>query len=68
MANYTPVVAGEGSLLIKAGSTVVASRSLDSSGVVDLTADIPAEAITLECRSGAGTRYVPAAQQECAPL
>ena len=66
LANYTPVVAGEGSLLIRSGSTVVASRSLDSSGAVDLTADIPAEAVRSNVGLGLELRYVP--KQECAPL
>lgn len=66
LANYTPVTEGEGSLLIRAGSTILASRSLDGSGTVDLTADIPAEAVASNIGLGLELRYVP--RHECAPL
>jgi hypothetical protein len=65
-AKYTPVVGGEGSILIRSGSTVVATHTLDSSGVLDVTGDIPAESITSNVGMAMEIRYVP--RQECAPM
>lgn len=66
IANHTPVTQGEASLLIRSGPTVVAARTLDGSGVVDLTAEVPAEAIGSNIGLGLELRYIPS--QECAPL
>lgn len=65
-AHYTPVSGGEGSLLIRSGSTVLASRSLDGSGVLEVTGEIPGEAITSNVGLALELRYIP--RQECAPL
>lgn len=65
-AHYTPVVGGEGSLLLRSGATVLAARSLDASGTLDVTGDIPAEAITSNVGLALELRYIP--RQECAPL
>jgi hypothetical protein len=65
-AKYTPVVGGEGSILVRSGSTVVATHTLDGSGVLDVTGDIPAESITSNVGMALELRYVP--RQECAPM
>jgi hypothetical protein len=65
-AHYTPVVGGTGSVLVRAGSTVVMSHVLDESGVVDLEGDIPADAVRSNVGIGIDVRYTP--DQECAPL
>ncbi|KUI32354.1 hypothetical protein AU195_08870 [Mycobacterium sp. IS-1496] len=65
-ARYTPVVGGEASVLIRSGTTVLATRRLDESGVLDLTGDIPAESITSNVGMALELRYVP--DQECAPM
>ncbi|HEX9831772.1 MAG TPA: hypothetical protein VGA66_01580 [Mycobacterium sp.] len=65
-AKYTPISGGEGSILIRSGSTVVATHTLDDSGVLDVTGDIPAESITSNVGMALELRYVP--RQECAPI
>ncbi|KMO79374.1 hypothetical protein BST22_23955 [Mycolicibacterium chubuense] len=65
-AHYTPIADGEGSLLLRSGATVLAARSLDGSGTLDITGDIPAEAITSNVGLALELRYIP--RQECAPL
>ncbi|ADT97278.1 MULTISPECIES: hypothetical protein [Mycolicibacterium] len=65
-ARYTPVVGGEASVVLRSGSTVLDSRRLDESGLLDTTVDIPAEVITSNVGMGFEIRYVP--RQECAPL
>ncbi|MCV7060811.1 hypothetical protein [Mycolicibacterium vaccae] len=64
-AHYTPVVGGEGSVLVRSGATVLAARSLDASGTLELTGRIPAEAITSNVGLALELRYIP--RQECAP-
>jgi hypothetical protein len=65
MADYTPILRGEGSVVIRSGSTVVASHLLDESGHLDVTGDIPKESITSNVGMAIELRYVP--QHECAP-
>ncbi|TFV59161.1 hypothetical protein E4P42_09400 [Mycobacterium sp. PS03-16] len=65
-ARYTPVVGGEASVLIRSGSTVLATQRLDESGVLDITGDIPAESITSNIGMALELRYLP--RQECAPI
>lgn len=65
-ANYTPVSGGEGSVLVRSGTTILASRSLDESGVLDITGDIPGEVVTSSVGLALELRYIP--RQECAPL
>ncbi|MGE2726493.1 hypothetical protein [Mycolicibacterium pulveris] len=65
-AKYTPVVGGEASILIRSGSTVLATHVLDESGVLDVTGDIPPESITSTIGMAMELRYSP--RQECAPL
>lgn len=64
-AKYTPVVGGDASVLIRSGSTVLATRVLDESGVLDVTGDIPPESITSTIGMALELRYSP--RQECAP-
>jgi hypothetical protein len=65
-ARYTPVVGGEGSVLLRAGSTVLGSYKLDGSGTLDFSAEVPAEAITSKTGLALDIRYSP--KQDCAPL
>lgn len=65
-ARYTPVVGGEGSVLIRSGSTVLATRVLDESGVLDVSGDIPPESITSTIGMALELRYTP--RRECAPM
>ncbi|MFV1366036.1 hypothetical protein AAHH97_21760 [Mycolicibacterium elephantis] len=65
-AKYTPVVGGEASVLIRSGSTVLATHVLDDSGVLDVTGDIPPESITSTIGMAMELRYTP--RQECAPV
>jgi len=65
LANHTPVVGGEASLLVRVGSSVLASQPLGESGTVDLTFDVPAEAITSNVGIALELRYIP--RQQCSP-
>ncbi|PWQ89151.1 hypothetical protein DKX15_15540, partial [Enterococcus faecium] len=65
-ADYTPVVGGTASVVIRSGSTVLATRVLDESGVLDVTGDVPAESITSKVGMALEIQYVP--DQDCAPL
>lgn len=65
-ANYTPVVSGDASVIVRAGSTVLATHPLDNSGVLDVTGDIPGDVITSNVGMSLELRYIP--RQECAPL
>jgi hypothetical protein len=64
-ATYTPVVGGEGSVLIRSGSTVLASHRLDDSGTLDVTGRIPPQSITSNVGLALEIRYIP--RQQCAP-
>ena len=66
IARYTPVVGGEGSMLLRSGSTVLATRTLDGTGVLDLNVEVPAEAISSKTGLALDLQYMP--RQECAPL
>ena len=59
LAKYTPVTNADASLLIRSGSAVLASAVLDQSGKVDLTADVPADAISSNVGLALEVRYVP---------
>ncbi|TRW82704.1 cellulose biosynthesis cyclic di-GMP-binding regulatory protein BcsB [Mycolicibacterium sp. 018/SC-01/001] len=65
-AHYTPVVGGEGSVLVRSGDTVLATHTLDGSGTLDITGDIPAESITSNVGLALELRYIP--RQDCPPL
>jgi hypothetical protein len=66
LAKYTPVGNGQASVLIRSGSTVLATIKLDNSGTVDITGVIPPEEIASNVGLALEIRYIP--QQECAPL
>ena len=66
IAHYSPVVAGEASVVVRAGNAVLAARRLDESGLLDLTGIIPKESINSAVGIVLELRYLP--KQECAPL
>lgn len=66
IARYTPVVGGEASVLLRSGSTVLATQALDKTGLLDLQADIPAEVISSKTGLALDVQYIP--RQDCAPL
>ncbi len=66
MADYTPVVDSEASMLVRSGDEVLASTRLDESGRIDLKLDIPAQAITSNVGMAIELRYFP--KRQCAPL
>ncbi|MHA0285281.1 hypothetical protein ACXYX3_02405 [Mycobacterium sp. C3-094] len=65
-AHYTPVVGGEGSVLVRSGETVLATHSLDGSGTLDIAGEIPAESIASNVGLAMELRYIP--RQDCPPL
>ena len=66
IANYTPVTSANASILIRSGSTVLASRKLDESGLLDLNFDLPPETISSNIGLSLEIRYNP--ERDCAPL
>jgi hypothetical protein len=66
IAHYSPVVAGEASVVVRAGDAVLAARRLDESGLLDITGVIPKESINSAVGVVLELRYLP--KQECAPL
>ena len=66
MGHYTPITGGEASLVVRSGSTVIASRRLDDSGTVDITGTIPPESVQSNVGIALELRYLPS--QQCAPL
>ena len=66
IAHYSPVVAGEASVVVRAGDAVLAARRLDESGLLDITGIIPKESINSAVGIVLELRYLP--KQECAPL
>jgi hypothetical protein len=66
IARYTPVTGGEGSIMLRSGSTVLATRTLDATGILDLNADVPSEAISSKTSLALDIQYIP--RRECAPL
>jgi hypothetical protein len=64
LAHYTAVRDGEASLLVRSGTNVLASTALDNSGKVDLTFDIPAQAISSNVGLALEIRYI--SDRECA--
>ncbi|MBO0681401.1 hypothetical protein JRC04_28395 [Mycolicibacterium sp. S2-37] len=65
-ARYTPVVGGDASVVVRSGSTILATERLDDTGVLDIIGDIPPESITSNVGVAIELRYLP--DQECAPL
>jgi hypothetical protein len=66
IARYTPIAAGSGSIVLRSGSTQLASHTLDSSGHLDISADIPADVISSQTGLALDIQYAP--KQDCAPL
>lgn len=66
IAHYSPVIGGEASVVIRSGSTVLAARRLDESGLLDITGTIPAASIESTVGIAVELRYLP--NQQCAPL
>lgn len=66
VAHYTPVTGGEASVVVRSGSVTLGSRRLDESGLFEMTATIPPEAIQSTVGIALQVRYLPA--QRCAPL
>ncbi|BBZ20466.1 hypothetical protein [Mycolicibacterium gadium] len=66
ISNYTPVTSGNASILIRSGSTVLATHKLDESGLVDLYFDLPPETIASNVGLSLEIRYNP--ERDCAPL
>jgi hypothetical protein len=65
IAEYTPVISGEGSVVVRSGSDLLASGILDRSGVTELSGNIPAAGITSTIGMALEIRYAPAGG-ECA--
>jgi hypothetical protein len=65
IAEYTPVISGEGSVIVRSGSDILASGVLDRSGVAELSGDIPAANINSIIGMALEIRYAPAGG-ECA--
>ena len=65
IAEYTPVISGEGSVIVRSGSDILASGVLDRSGVTELSGDIPAANINSIIGMALEIRYAPAGG-ECA--
>jgi hypothetical protein len=66
VANYTPVTHADASVLVRSGSVILASQVLDQSGVIDLSAELPAGAVTSNIGLALEVRYIP--QQTCPPI
>jgi hypothetical protein len=58
-AKYSPVGEGSGSVLLRAGPSVIATQALDQSGSLRLQARIPADAIQSNVGLALEIRYVP---------
>ena len=65
ITEYTPVTAGEGTVIVRSGSDILASGVLDRSGVTELSGNIPAAGITSTIGMALEIRYAPAGG-ECA--
>ena len=66
IAHYSPVIAGEASVVVRSGNAVLASRHLDGSGSLDITGVVPKESINSAVGIVLELRYLP--KQQCAPL
>jgi hypothetical protein len=66
IAHYSPVIAGEASVVVRSGNAVLASRRLDGSGSLDITGVVPKESINSAVGLVLELRYLP--KQQCAPL
>lgn len=59
IANYTSIADGEAAVLIRSGPDVLASRPLDSSGVLDLDLEVPQSELNSQVGFAIEVRYVP---------
>lgn len=59
VAKHSPVIDGSGSVVLRAGQSVIATGVLGRSGTLDLTARIPADAIQSNVGLGLELRYIP---------
>jgi hypothetical protein len=66
IARYTPVTTADASIVLRSGAVILASRVLDQSGVVDVTGDVPAGAISSNVGLALEIRYIP--HGACAPV
>lgn len=70
-ARYTPTADDQSSVLIRSGTYVLATERLDSSGILELTFDIPPETINSDIGMALELQYFPSGGGEaggCAPL
>jgi len=67
-ARYTPTADDSASLLIRAGSYVLANRRLDQSGSLELTFEMPPEVIASDIGMALELQYFPDNSSGCAPL
>jgi hypothetical protein len=65
ITEYTPLTAGEGTVILRSGSDILASGVLDRSGVTELSGNIPAAGIASTIGMALEIRYAPAGG-ECA--
>lgn len=66
LADYTPVVGGDASIVVRSGSTALASAPLDTSGKLNLTFTVPGDLIQSQTGLAMDIQYAP--RQQCAPL
>lgn len=70
-ARYTPIADDQSSVLIRSGTYVLATERLNSSGVLELTFDIPPQTINSDIGMALELQYFPSGGGEaggCAPL
>jgi hypothetical protein len=69
-ARYTPTADDEASLLVRSGGYVLATRRLDQSGDLDMTVEIPPQAIRSDIGMALELQYFPRGGSAggCAPL
>ena len=67
-ARYTPTADDNASLLIKAGSYVLANRRLDQTGSLELTFEMPPQVIASDIGMALELQYFPDNASGCAPL
>jgi hypothetical protein len=63
IAHYTPVQDATASVIVRSGTAVLASKTLDETGTVDLTVNVPSEVIASNVGLALELRYIP--KREC---
>ncbi|MET0473786.1 MAG: hypothetical protein ABW001_04020 [Mycobacterium sp.] len=66
LAQYTPVITADASVVLRSGPVILASHVLDQSGVVDISGDVPAGSIGSNVGLALEIRYIP--RGACAPV